>query len=174
MFLNLFKSWMVYSFSFHDRRLYEKSKTVFYCFRISRTPETSKIKLLLSLVKRLHSLTNVTKNSILDAAGDLDPPLWKKKIQWNLLIADILYSGHLSAADTFLGNGWNPGQTLITKPLCSGHFIADAIWRSQLNFSPIMDLHIADRPKYWSNKTYFSFLKTFLFNLFQTTIYILR
>ena len=69
-------------------------------------------------------------------------------IQWNLLIADILYSGHLSTADTFLGNGWNPGQTLTTKLLCSGHFIADTTLRSQLNFSPITDLLIADRPQY--------------------------
>ena len=60
------------------------------------------------------------------------------QIQWNLLIAAILSSGHLSTATTFLGNGWNPGQTLITKPLCSGHlYIADTILRSQLNFCPI-------------------------------------
>ena len=61
------------------------------------------------------------------------------QIQWNLLIADILSSGHLSTANTFLGNGWNPGQTLITKPLCSRHFIADTILRSQLNFCPMTD-----------------------------------
>ena len=53
-------------------------------------------------------------------------------------------------------------------------YIADTILRSQLNFSPITDLLIVDRPKYWSNKTNFSILKMFLFNLFQTTIYILR
>ena len=78
--------------------------------------------------------------------------IWLDILQWNLFIADILYSGYLSTADTFLENGWNPGQTLIIKPLCSEHFIADTILRSQLNFSPITDLLIEDRQKYWSSK----------------------
>lgn len=42
---------------------------------VSRNPETSKIKFFVSLVKGFQSLINVTKNSNLDAAGDLDPPL---------------------------------------------------------------------------------------------------
>ena len=46
-------------------------------------------------------------------------------IKPTLLIADILYSEHLSTTDTFLKNGWNDGQTLITKPPRSGNFIAD-------------------------------------------------
>ena len=50
---------------------------------------------------------------------------WILKLQWNLLIPDILYSRHLSTTDTFLGSGWNDGQTLITKPPCSGHLIAN-------------------------------------------------
>ena len=41
-------------------------------------------------------------------------------VQWNLSIADMLYSGHLSIADTFPKNGWNHGQSLIEKPLYSG------------------------------------------------------
>ena len=45
--------------------------------------------------------------------------------QWNLFMADILYSGHLSTTDTFLRNRWNDSQTLITQPPCSAHFIAD-------------------------------------------------
>ena len=82
------------------------------------------------------------------------------------------YSGQLSTADTFLENGWNSSQTLITKPLCNGHFIADTsiiadiILRYQSNFSPITDLFIADRRKNWSSNKNFSFLKTFLFNLY--------
>ena len=42
-----------------------------------------------------------------------------------LLIADILYSEHLSTTGTFLRNGWNDGQTLLTKPPRSGNFTAD-------------------------------------------------
>ena len=33
------------------------------------------------------------------------------------------YSGHLSIKDSLLRNGQNDGQTLIKKPLRSGHFI---------------------------------------------------
>ena len=44
------------------------------------------------------------------------------KIQSNLSIADMLYSGHLVIADTFLRNRPNNGQTLIEKPLYKGHF----------------------------------------------------
>ena len=47
------------------------------------------------------------------------------KIQWNLLIADILFSGHVSTTDTFLRNWRNDDQILIIKLLCSGHSIAD-------------------------------------------------
>ena len=43
------------------------------------------------------------------------------KIQWNLLLVNIIYSGHLFTTDTFLRNGMNEGQTLITRPLCRGH-----------------------------------------------------
>ena len=41
-------------------------------------------------------------------------------IQWNLSIADMLYSEHLSIADTIHKNGWNHGHGLIGKPLYSG------------------------------------------------------
>ena len=40
----------------------------------------------------------------------------------NLSIAYMLYNGHLVKADTSLTNRWNHGQTLIEKPLYSGHF----------------------------------------------------
>ena len=40
-------------------------------------------------------------------------------------IANILYSEDLSTRDNFLRNGWNDGQTLITKPLYSKHFMVD-------------------------------------------------
>ena len=43
-------------------------------------------------------------------------------VQSNLYIADMLYNGHLVIADTFLRNWPNHGQTLIEKPLKSGHF----------------------------------------------------
>ena len=39
----------------------------------------------------------------------------------NLSIADMLYNGHLLKADTSLTNRSNHGQTLIEKPLYSGH-----------------------------------------------------
>ena len=32
-------------------------------------------------------------------------PVFDEDIQWNLSIADMLYSGHLSIADTYLKNG---------------------------------------------------------------------
>ena len=73
----------------------------------------------------IHSFCFVSYVSFLDyKITSLILFLWKQ-VQWNLFIADILYSGHLSTVDTFLRNGWNPCETLITKPLCSGHFIAD-------------------------------------------------
>ena len=56
---------------------------------------------------------------------DLPPQrCFKFYVKWNLFIAYIRYSGHLFTTDTFLRNGWNDDQTLIVKPLCSGHFIA--------------------------------------------------
>ena len=43
-------------------------------------------------------------------------------VQSNLSIADMLYNGHLVIADTVLRNRPNRCQTLIEKPLYSGHF----------------------------------------------------
>ena len=43
------------------------------------------------------------------------------KIQWNLSIADMLYSGHFSITDTLHNNGWNHGHSFIGKPLYSAH-----------------------------------------------------
>ena len=45
----------------------------------------------------------------------------ENKVQPNLSIADMLYNGHLVIADIFLWNRRNYGQTLIEKPLYSGH-----------------------------------------------------
>ena len=71
-------------------------------------------------------------------------------IQWNLSIADTLYSGHLVIADTFSRNWTNHGQTLIEKPLYSGHFysghlvIADTFFWNRVDISYISYLSIAD------------------------------
>ena len=43
-------------------------------------------------------------------------------MQSNLSIAGMLYNGHLVIADIFLRNRSNHVQTLIEKPLHSGHF----------------------------------------------------
>ena len=43
-------------------------------------------------------------------------------VQSNLSIADMLYSGHLVIADTFLRDRPNRSQTRLEKPLYSGHF----------------------------------------------------
>ena len=43
------------------------------------------------------------------------------QIQWNLSVADILYSGHLSIADTIPKNGCNHDHSLIEKHLHGGH-----------------------------------------------------
>ena len=53
----------------------------------------------------------------------------------------ILYSRHLSTTNTFLRNGWNDAETLITKPLCSRHFITDTSL-SQLTLPPRTELWI--------------------------------
>ena len=59
------------------------------------------------------------------------------EVQWNLLKADILFSGQLSPTDNFLQNKWNDVQTFIAKSLCSGHpTIADIIFTSQITLHP--------------------------------------
>ena len=71
-------------------------------------------------------------------------------MQWNLSIADTLYSGHLVIADTFSRNWTNHRQTLIEKPLYSGHFysghlvIADTFFWKRVDISYISYLSIAD------------------------------
>ena len=57
-------------------------------------------------------------------------------VQWNLSIADMLYSGQLSIADTFPKNGLNHGQSLIENLFVadrnSGHLsIADTFLGNQ-------------------------------------------
>ena len=44
------------------------------------------------------------------------------RLQWNLPKADILQSGHLSKTDKKFSPGRIPKESLITKPLQSGHF----------------------------------------------------
>ena len=41
---------------------------------------------------------------------------WVGETQWNLFIAGIFYCRQLSTTNTFLRNGWNDIQTLMTKP----------------------------------------------------------
>ena len=41
------------------------------------------------------------------------------ELQWNLAIADMLYSGHLAITDTISKNGWK-GHSLIEKAPYSG------------------------------------------------------
>ena len=56
------------------------------------------------------------------------------QIQWNLSIADMLYSGHLSIADTSLRNQLSPVMVkpLHIEPLYSGHLsIADTFSENQ-------------------------------------------
>ena len=43
-------------------------------------------------------------------------------VQSNLSIVDMLYSGHLVIADTFLRDRPNHGQILLEKFLYSGYF----------------------------------------------------
>ena len=45
----------------------------------------------------------------------------------NYLRVGIPYSGHFSTTDIFPRNGWNDGQSLITKHLCSRTFMADNV-----------------------------------------------
>ena len=46
-------------------------------------------------------------------------------MQWNLPKADILLSGHLSKTDKKFYPGRIPNESLITKPLQSGHSKAE-------------------------------------------------
>ena len=55
-------------------------------------------------------------------------------VQWNLSIADMLYSGHLSIADTFLRNQLSQAtvKLLHFEPLYSGQLsIADTFSENQ-------------------------------------------
>ena len=56
---------------------------------------------------------------------DLSAVILRLFVQWNLSIADMLYSGHQDLADTFCSDWENHGQTLIKNPLYSGQFTAD-------------------------------------------------
>ena len=56
------------------------------------------------------------------------------EIQWNLFVADMLYSGHLPIADTFFRNQLSPTMVkpLYFEPLYSGHLsIADTFSENQ-------------------------------------------
>ena len=47
----------------------------------------------------------------------------------------MLYNGHLVIADTFLKNRPNHGQTLMKKPLYSGHFYSEHLLKRTLFLS---------------------------------------
>ena len=51
-------------------------------------------------------------------------------MQWNLPKADILLSGHLSKTDKKFCPGQIPKESLITKPLQSGHSIKRTLFSS--------------------------------------------
>ena len=58
---------------------------------ICRAPATSKMELFVSLLNNFQSLTNVTKNYILDVMGVLDPSLLLHiKILFQILIPNVL------------------------------------------------------------------------------------
>ena len=81
----------------------------------------------------LTSLENQVKVPII---GIKSTNYWKtaKWLQWNLSIADMLYSGHLSIADTFSRNQISPAMVkhLYFEPLYSGHLcIADTFSENQ-------------------------------------------
>ena len=70
-------------------------------------------------------------------------------LQWNLHTPDIPYRGHLCTTDFLFRKGWNNTQTLVTKPIHNGHFIAntstvDITFRSQITLLPRTDFSIAD------------------------------
>ena len=71
------------------------------------------------------------------------PEVYQCYTQWNLSIADMLYSGHLVIADAFLLRLGESRSNTYKKPLYSGQFIADTrynghvfprLWR-QINLS---------------------------------------
>ena len=71
------------------------------------------------------SLTNFLKTAILLKwfsllAFTIMQQMRKLVAQWNFSIADMLYSEHLSIADTIHKSGWNHGHCLIEKPLYGG------------------------------------------------------
>ena len=87
---------------------------------------------------------------------------WVWELQCNLFIAGMFYRRHLSTTNNFLRIVWNDGQTLTTKPLCSGHLsISGIIFKSELLLPPSTDLSIAGTSH---NRPY----KTFLVIHFHT------
>ena len=81
---------------------------------------------------------------------------WVWELQWNFFIAGMFYRRHLSTTNKFLRKVWNDGQTLTTKPLCSGRLsIAGIIFKSELLLPPRTDLSIAGTP---NNRPYKTFL----------------
>ena len=57
-----------------------------------------------------------------------------KYLQSNLFIADMLYNEHLVIADPFPRNWPNHAQTLIEKPLYSGHFYSQYLLQQTFFF----------------------------------------
>ena len=88
----------------------------------------------------------------------------QKFFQWNLLIADI----SLQQALFFVTNEITV-KLLITKPLCTGHFM-DIIFRSRFTLTPRTDLSIADTPNSRLYKTFVRIL--YFFTIDNLTIFI--
>ena len=104
---------------------------------IKRIGSFSKVSIkvaVLWMIKRLKMYTPCPTHPRKSLNVTKDPPRWPCEnlhihkyvymyicIQWSLSIADMLYSGHLSIADTFPKNEWNHDQSLIEKPFYTGH-----------------------------------------------------
>ena len=88
----------------------------------------------------------------------------QKFFQWNLLIADISLQQTL-----FFVTNEITVKLLITKPLCTGHFM-DIIFRSRFTLTPRTDLFIADTPNSRLYKTFVRIL--YFFTIDNLTIFI--
>ena len=144
--------------------------------------KTSALKLSINILRQLSNQHTVKTNCI--KLQTIDPKIcssliFQKKI-WQYREISLQRTSFIADSGCFSRErkkSWSNShnKTSMQRTLYRGHlYMADTILRPQLDFSPITGLLIAERPKYWSNKTNVLFSKTFLFNLFQTTIYFLR
>ena len=93
----------------------------------------------------------------------MKPPYSGRLIQWT-----SLYNGHFFQEGMKWHNSYNKPlwQTLVTNTLCTGHFIADIILRSQLTLLSRTDHSIEEKP---NNRPYKVFLvrRLYKFNFGQ-------